>query len=163
LKRSSKPRHYWDSCTFLAVLKNEDDKIGECLSVMKAAEAGEIIILTSALTFIEVIKLEKGKPKLSKDVEEKIRAFLRHEWIYVHEVDRKIGELARDLMWQYESLKPKDATHVATAIWTKVDVLETFDDELIKLSGTIGDPLLHITRPYLPNQLELFDDIDNTL
>ncbi|MCE2699578.1 MAG: hypothetical protein LW859_19785 [Anabaena sp. 49633_E8] len=45
MKRSSKPRHYWDSCTFLAVLKNEDDKIGECLSVMKAAEAGEIIIV----------------------------------------------------------------------------------------------------------------------
>jgi hypothetical protein len=42
------------------VLKNEDDKIGECLSVMKAAEAGEIIIVKSALTFIEVIRLEKG-------------------------------------------------------------------------------------------------------
>jgi predicted nucleic acid-binding protein len=159
LKRSSKPRHYWDSCTFLAVLKNEDDKIGECLSVMKAAEAGEIIIVTSALTFIEVIRLEKGKPKLSKDVEEKIRAFLRHEWIYIYDVDRKIGELARDLMWQHESLKPKDATHVATAIQAKVDVLETFDDGLLKLSGTIGDPLLRITRPYFPNQLELFDEI----
>ncbi|MEA5553784.1 PIN domain-containing protein [Anabaena cylindrica UHCC 0172] len=157
MKPSSKPRHYWDSCTFLAVLKNEDDKIKECLSVMKAAKAGEVIIVTSALTFIEVIRLERGKPKLSKDVEEKIRSFFRHEWIYVYELDRIIGELARDLMWQHESLKPKDAAHVATAIKAKVDVLETFDEGLIKLSGTIGEPLLRITRPYLPNQLELFD------
>lgn len=57
MKKSSKPRHYWDSCTFLAVLKNESDKINECLSVIKAAEAGEIIIVTSALTFIEVTAL----------------------------------------------------------------------------------------------------------
>jgi predicted nucleic acid-binding protein len=88
-----------------------------------------------------------------------VDAIQNHEWIYIYDVDRKIGELARDLMWQHESLKPKDATHVATAIQAKVDVLETFDDGLLKLSGTIGDPLLRITRPYLPNQLELFDKI----
>ncbi|BAZ83055.1 PIN domain-containing protein [Sphaerospermopsis kisseleviana CS-549] len=79
----------------------------------------------------------------------------------MYDVDRKIGELARDLMWQYESLKPKDATHVATAIQAKVDVLDTFDDGLLKLSGLIGDPLLPIKRLYWPNQLELelFDEI----
>ncbi len=158
MSRSSKPLHYWDSCAFLALLKNEPDKIDECKSVIKAAKDGKVIIVTSALTFIEVIKLERGKPKLSKDVEEKIRAFFKHEWIYIYNVDRKIGELARDLMWQYEGLKPKDSTHVATAVQSKVDVLETFDDGLIKLSGKVGNPLLPIRRPYFPNQLELFED-----
>jgi hypothetical protein len=158
LSRSSKPLHYWDSCAFLALLKNEPEKIDECKSVIKAAKDGKVIIVTSALTFIEVIKLEKGKPKLSKDVEEKIRAFFQHEWIYIYNVDRKVGELARDLMWQYEGLKPKDSTHVATAVQAKVDVLETFDDGLIKLSGKVGNPLLPIRRPYFPNQLELFED-----
>lgn len=61
-------------------------------------------------------------------------------------------------MWQYEGLKPKDATHVATAVRAKVDVLETFDDGLIKLSGKVGNPLLPIRRPYFPKQLELFED-----
>jgi hypothetical protein len=158
LSRSSKPLHYWDSCAFLALLKNEADYIDECKSVIKAAKDGKVMIVTSALTFVEVIKLEKGKPKLSKDVEEKIRAFFKHEWIYIYDLDRKIGELARDLMWEYEGLKPKDATHVATAIRAKVDVLETFDDGLIKLSGKVGNPLLPIRRPYFPNQLELFED-----
>jgi predicted nucleic acid-binding protein len=158
LSRSSKPLHYWDSCAFLALLKNEADYIDECRSVIKAAKDGKVTIVTSALTFIEVIKLEKGKPKLSKDVEEKIRGFFKHKWIYIYDLDRKIGELARDLMWQYEGLKPKDATHVATAVRAKVDVLETFDDGLIKLSGKVGNPLLPIRRPYFPNQLELFED-----
>ena len=158
MSRSSKQLHYWDSCAFLALLKNEADKIDECKSVIKAAKDGRVMIVTSALTFIEVIKLERGKPKLSKDVEEKIRAFFKHEWIYIYNVDRKIGELARDLMWQYEGLKPKDSTHVATAVQAKVDVLETFDDGLIKLSGKVGNPLLSIRRPYFPNQLELFED-----
>ncbi len=158
MSRSSKPLHYWDSCAFLALLKNEADKIDECKSVIKAAKDRKVTIVTSALTFIEVIKLEKGKPKLSKDVEEKIRDFFKHEWIYIYNVDRKIGELARDLMWQYEGLKPKDATHVATAVQAKVDVLETFDDGLIKLSGKVGNPLLPIRRPFFSNQLELFED-----
>ncbi len=156
MTRSSKEIHYWDSCAFLGLLKNERDKVDECLSVLKAAKDGKLIIVTSALTFIEVVRLEKGGTKLPREVEEKIRSFFKHEWLYIHEVDRKVGELARELMWQHESLKPKDATHVATAALAKVDILETFDEGLIKLSGTIGDPVFPIKRPFFPDQLELF-------
>ena len=154
---SSKEIHYWDACTFLALLKNEPDKVAECISVVKAAKDGHVMIVTSALTFIEVVKLEKGKPKLPKENEAKIRDFFRHKWIYIYDVNRKIGELARELMWQYEALKPKDATHVATAVIAKVDVLDTFDDYLIKLSENIGDPPLVIKRPFFQVQLDLFD------
>ncbi|MBD1939732.1 type II toxin-antitoxin system VapC family toxin [Microcoleus sp. FACHB-68] len=159
MSKSSKPLHYWDSCTFLALLKNEADKIDECRSVIKAAEAGKVIIVTSTLTFIEVVRLEKRKPKLPKEHEEKIRAFFKHEWIYICELDRKIAELARELMWQYESLRPKDSTHVATAIYYNVDVLDTFDEGLIKLSGQIGEHPLIIQKPFLPTQLDLFDSM----
>ncbi len=157
MTRSSKEIHYWDACTFLALLKNEPDKISECTSVLKAALNQQVIIVTSALTFIEVVKLEKGKPKLPKENEEKIKAFFQHEWIYIYDVNRKIGELARELMWQYEALKWKDATHVATASIAKVNVLDTFDDGLIKLSGKIGDPPLIIKKPFFKTQLELFE------
>ena len=101
LNISSPKLYYWDACTFLAVLKNESDKINECLSVLKAAENGQLIIVTSALTFIEVVKLNKGQPKLPKENEEKIKKFFQHEWIYIYDVNRKVGELARELMWQY--------------------------------------------------------------
>jgi predicted nucleic acid-binding protein len=59
-------------------------------------------------------------------------------------------------MWQYQALKPKDATHVATAIKARVDVLDTFDDGLLKLSGEIGDPPLIIRKPFFEVQLDLF-------
>jgi len=155
LKKSFKPRHYWDACTFLALLKKEEGKFEECYRVIKAAEAGEIIILTSAITFVEVIKLEKGQPRLpKKDVEEKIRAFFKHKWIIIREADRVIGESARELIWQH-NLDPKDSIHVATAINNQASVLETFDTELLKLSGTMGDPLLPIRRPDYAMQLEL--------
>jgi predicted nucleic acid-binding protein len=157
LTGSSKEKHYWDACTFLGLLKNESDKVTECISVLKAAQDGHVIIVTSALTFIEVVKLKKGQPKLPKESEEKIRDFFRHEWIYIYDVNRKIGELARELMWQYEALKPKDSIHVATAVTAKVDVLDTFDDYLIKLSDKIGDPPLVIKRPFFQVQLDLFD------
>ncbi|GCA95945.1 type II toxin-antitoxin system VapC family toxin [Microcystis aeruginosa] len=137
--RPTKKLHYWDSCVFLAFLKNEKDKINDCISVLKAAENGQVIIVTSTLTFIEVVKLEKGQPKLPKESEEKISDFFRHEWIYIYDVDRKVGELARELMCQYQALKPKDATHLATAIKARVDVLDTFDDETSCINPKTND------------------------
>lgn len=156
---SNKQLHYWDSCVFLGILKNEPDKITECASVIKAAQAGEVRIVTSALTFIEVVKLEKGQPKLPRESEEKIRSFFKHEWIYIYDVNRKVGELARELLWKYERLRPQDATHVASAVLAKADVLDTFDDGLIKLSNQIGNPPLKIQRPFVPRQLELLEDM----
>ncbi|HEY9705552.1 MAG TPA: PIN domain-containing protein, partial [Allocoleopsis sp.] len=137
-------------------LRLPNDGWNRYICFLKAAENGQLIIVTSALTFIEVVKLEKGQPKLPKENEEKIKKFFQHEWIYIYDVNRKVGELARELMWQYEALKPKDATHIATAIIAKVDILNTFDDYLIKLSEQIGSPPLIIQRPFFPNQLELF-------
>jgi hypothetical protein len=37
-----------------------------------------------------------------------------------------------------------------------VDVLDTFDDGLLKLSGEIGDPPLIIRKPFFEVQLDLF-------
>lgn len=153
----SKPLHYWDSCTFLAVLKNEHDKIEECLTVLRAAQERKLLIVTSALTFIEVIKLEKGQPKLTREVENKIRDFFKHDWIVIRDVDRPTGELARELMWQHEALRPKDSVHVATAVRHQTNFLDTFDEDLIKLSGMIGNPPLIIQRPFFSTQLKIVE------
>lgn len=151
MKRAVKTLHYWDSCVFLALLKNECDKIDECLSVISAAMSGQLLIVTSTLTFVEVIKLKKGEPKLDREVEEKIRGFFKHEWIITRELDRSVAETARELIWD-SNLHPKDSVHVATALKSKVDLMDTFDNQLIKLSGTIGDPPLIIQRPQILNQ-----------
>lgn len=55
------PLRYVDSDVFLGWLKNEPDKVDECRTVIKGAEAGNVKLVTSSITLTEVIKLEKGR------------------------------------------------------------------------------------------------------
>lgn len=150
------PTRYWDANAFLGWLNDEQDKAHECESVLAAAEAGKVQIVTSALTLTEVIKL-KGKPRLTKDKEDTIKAFFENDFIIVRDVDRFIAEKARDLIWSFSGLHPKDAIHVATAVMLKMNVLDTFDGPLIKLSGKIGSPKLTIARPHVPYQPDMYE------
>jgi predicted nucleic acid-binding protein len=147
------PLHYWDSCTFLGFLKGEPDKIDACTAVLHHAERGDIKIVTSSITLVEVIKLKRKLPILKED-EEKIRRFFQHKWLILQDTERKVAELSRDIVWEY-GLKPYDAIHVATAIRAKVNRIDTFDPDIIKLSKKIGDPLITIGEPSLPLQIEL--------
>lgn len=137
---------YWDSDAFLGWLKEEPDKVEDCRGVLEEAEAGRILIATSALTLTEVIKLKRRSP-IEKEHAEKIKAFFKQEFISVRNVDRYVAEKARELLWDYSSLQPKDSIHIATAIIYNISLLNTFDGGLIGLDGKIGNPPLKITRP----------------
>lgn len=153
---------YWDSVTFLGWLSDEPDKIPACKPVLEAAEAGTITLVTSALTIAEVLWL-KGHKKVDAVHAKKIEAFFRHSWIVVREVDRFVAEDARELIWN-KNVKPKDAIHLATALRQDVqlDQFDTFDDGLIKLSGSLGDPPLSIGHPSLPPRLPFESAVDET-
>ena len=156
---------YWDSVTFLGWLSDEADKVPSCQPVPEAAEAGTVTLITSALTIAEVLWL-KGHEKVPAQQARKIEAFFRHSWIIVREVDRFVAEDARELFWS-KNVKPKDAIHLATALRQDVqlDQFDTFDDGLIRLSGSLGDPPLTIGRPSLPPKLPFEtepDDEDST-
>ena len=83
------PRRYWDSCAFLGILSGEEDKVPVCKPVLEAAEKGELVIVTSAVTLAEVIKT-KGRPRLKAEKEQAIREFFQHKWIVVAECDRQM-------------------------------------------------------------------------
>jgi predicted nucleic acid-binding protein len=152
---------YWDAVTFLGWLSEEPDKVPDCKPVLDAAEAGSVTIVTSALTIAEVLWL-KGHKKVEASQAKKIEAFFRHSWIVVREVDRFVAEDARELVWN-KNVKPKDAIHLATALRQDVqfDQFDTFDGDLIKLSGMLGDPPLTIGRPNLPGTLNFEQEVDN--
>ena len=143
---------YWDSCVILGWLKGEQDKIDECRAGIKAAEKGDIQIITSSLTLAEVLHL-KGKDKIPKADREKVRGFFENDYIALYDVDRTIAELAQDVVWDH-GIAPKDAIHVATAMSLSsriaLDQFDTFDEPLIERSGKIGEPGLKIGRPNLP-------------
>jgi len=134
---------YWDANAFLTLLKKEAGYI-DCEQVVEAAERGEIKIVTSAISLIEVIKLKSRTPMTEAD-EELIRAYFESSYITVHSVDRSMAESARNLIWKY-GVEPKDAIHVATALTMVVDEMHTADKKLLGLNGQDG---LLIVKPGL--------------
>lgn len=143
-------RIYWDSDAFLGWLGNETRKADSCGGVIQRAERGEVLIVTSTLTLAECLWM-RGQPKIPQEKAEIVRRFFRRSYIRMYNVTRRLGEDAQDFVWNH-SIKPKDAIHVATAVHLGVEALETFDEDLIKKSGKVGDPLLKIRKPQPPRQ-----------
>lgn len=158
--------HYWDSVVWLGILNKESDKLMTCLTLWQKAIEGDVKIVSSALTLTEVIYLNGHQlitdesPHLSQqEVEEKITAFFEHDCIDLYSVERRIAEKARKLIWESCDLefkvKPKDAIHVATAAVANVDVLNTYDPDLLQLNDTVacdnGD-FLTIAHPHVAQE-----------
>jgi len=146
---------YWDSDAFLGWLQAEQGKADLCAGTLKRADQGEVLILTSALTIAEVLWM-RGAPMIPQEKAEIVRKFFRRSYLRVRNVTRAVSESAQDLVWT-QNVRPKDAIHVATALDAGVAALETFDDLLLKKSGTIGNPGLLIRKPIAPAQKGLFD------
>jgi len=149
---------YWDSCCFLGLLNNEQDKVHLCQGTIRKAESGELIIVTSAITFIEVIRM-KGKPKLKKAIENTIQQFFSNSFISIHNVDREVGIRARNLMWRHQALQPKDSIHLATALFHNIPTLHTFDNELLSLKDRHIKQKIKICKPDIQYQMD-FDDLN---
>ena len=144
---------YWDSNAFLGLFQAERDKVDLCQSSLERAKNRELLIITSTLTLAEVLWM-KGAPRLTEDKKDILRKFFRHSYIRLKNVSRSIAENAQDLVWN-NSIKPKDAIHVATALDFKIPTLETFDLDLIGKSGKVGTPALIIRKPIAPVQTRL--------
>ncbi|OLE15173.1 MAG: hypothetical protein AUI36_38285, partial [Cyanobacteria bacterium 13_1_40CM_2_61_4] len=106
-------RRYWDSSCFLAWLQAEAGRVDLCGQVIEEAKAGNVLLITSALTLTEVL-MNRGKPPIPIEDAKKVQDFFQHEWIVVRELDRGTAEEARDVVWNH-GVPPKDAIHVATA------------------------------------------------
>lgn len=144
---------YWDSDAFLGYFKEEPDKQDLCEGVLEAADEGKILIVTSALTLAEVLYVQK-QPKLPITMRQQIDDFFKHPYISVQNVTRNISDKARDIVWD-NNVRPKDAIHVATALYCKLPLMNTFDGGLLKKTGTIGNPPLRIEKPHVQTQRKL--------
>lgn len=154
--------YYWDTCLFLAWLKDEERKTGEMDGVREIigrAKRREVKLMTSVLTSVEVLsaKIPVGLDTLLKDMMRRVNRV---------GMDNKIASLAHDLRNHYaasggKTLSTPDAIHLATAILYRADEFHTFDCEgsskslgLIPLSGNVGGHKLIICKPEAKN-LEL--------
>jgi predicted nucleic acid-binding protein len=138
---------YWDANVFHALFGNEAGRVDICMQVEKAAREGKVEIYTSTATFVECVWIKGHPNKLAPEHEELIQKYFMHKFIKPINCDRPIAESARNLIWKFPHLQPKDAIHVASAISQQVDILHTFDKDLLKLSGKVGNPPLKICQP----------------
>jgi len=151
---------YWDSDCFLGWFNAEPDKIDDCRGVLTKAQNGELTIVTSALTLTEVIRI-KGKTRLPREKEDTIVEFFENDFMVIRNVDRFVAEFARDLVWTYSKLMPKDSIHVATAVLNDIQILNTFDDVLLGLDEYIDlnnkPGKLSIKKPDIAHQTDIFE------
>jgi predicted nucleic acid-binding protein len=120
---------YWDTCVFLAWLKNEKRAAGEMDGVNAIAgqiNKGEVSLITSTLTRAEVFQ-----GRLAKAQRDRFRKFLRRSNVYTLALDNGIADLVAELREFYagtdfELLTP-DAIHLATGIFYRADDFQTFD------------------------------------
>ena len=103
-------RIYWDSNAFLAWLQNETDREAACRDTLDAAQRGEFLIMTSALTLAEVLWL-KGAPKLTEDKADLLNRFFRRSSLRVVNLDRRIAQRAQRLVWE-SGIRPKDCYYL---------------------------------------------------
>src|SRR5262245_14246042 len=123
----------------------EADKEASCREVLQAAETGKVIIVTSALTIAEVLAL-RGRTKIPADARASVIAFFRADYIVVRNITRRVAEKAREHVWDH-GIAPKDALHVATAIDAGLSLLNTFDEGLLRHSGSSALSGLGIQKP----------------
>ena len=154
--------YYWDSCLFIAWLKDEQNrKPGEMDGVrdyIERLKRREIVIITSTLTFVEVREAKIGAGGF-----EMFESVMQRKATQRVSVDTKVAKLAGNLRDYYSArqdeyggrtLTVPDAIHIATAIINKANEFHTFDEKnrhcslgLIPLSGNVGGHSLKICKP----------------
>lgn len=168
----TKPVYYWDTCLFLAWLKNETTrKNGEMdaiASMIDQFNKRQISLITSVITLTEIsiAKIPAGTEGLLEDVMQRSN-FTRLA------VDIRVAKVARDIRNWYLSREDQyhgstvtvpDSLHLATAILYRAKEFQTFDGNdslkykslgLLPLSGNVGGHQLMITKPPVPAQPSL--------
>lgn len=147
---------YWDTCLFLAWLKDEQRPDGEMDGVrdfLERGKRGEILILTSVLTLTEV--LEASIPSATSDA---LQDLFRRRSFRLLNINRPIAALAAELRRSFRDkgakLATPDAIHLASAIQYDVTAFHTFDNGgssksvgLLELDGDVAGHKLRICKP----------------
>jgi len=156
-------RLYWDANCFLSYVNGIPDRLPDLDALLAEANRGEVEILTSTISIVEVAfgQAEQDNKQLDPDVE----TALNELWSPSSPIDLvefypQIAQRAKDLMrsglpkeW---NLKPMDAIHLATAQHLEATYFHTYDEKLDRYAAEIGIPIVKPTavRPLLPWPVE---------
>lgn len=160
-------RYYWDANVFIKLISNlttaeavEDRR--NCELFFRDAMTGEIEILTSSLTRVEVLDTEENTDRpVPQHIRDRVIALFEEPYIIPILLDPARASEARDLRWGFPWLRTADAIHIASAIYAKVDVMHTYDGRgnparhILALNNAVGNPSLTISVPRYEGPLPL--------
>jgi len=156
MKQRSAKFFYWDSSVFIALLSDEKGRAENVAQILEEAESGEVYIVTSSFTLVEVIKM-KGRVPIKIDDQKKVTEFFEKDYFLFVDANRKITELARKLVWENPALFPKDAVHLASAVefakYQDLDGIHSYDNDFLALNGKLQFQC-PVVEP-VPNQLTM--------
>lgn len=141
-------RFYWDACVFLSYINGVSDRLPVLDDFLSRARKAEFEIVTSTWSITEVAFAETERDNSALDPA--IEAQIDRLWadrraiklIEVHEIiQRKARGLMREAIARGWSLKPGDATHLASAINTGAKRFLTYDGDLKKFAELIDMPV----------------------
>jgi predicted nucleic acid-binding protein len=141
------PRRVWCSCTIIYYLAGYPEAKPDCDLILGQGERGELEIVVPVLSEAEVVKI--GSTVEEEEAERMIREFFGRDYIVRANLDPLVAQRARSLVRRYgPKIKPLDAVHIATALQHNIPLLETYDNDMISISGQEGgsSPLI-IRRP----------------
>ncbi len=137
-------RVYWDSDVFISFLQQEPGRYAVLRHWVERAENGEAQIVASAFSLCEVARVDDDL--LPEEQERMIVGFFGNPYILIQQVDEHVAQQARAIVRELR-MSAKDAVHVASAIQANVSVMHSYDAEMLKHSGKVGDPPLRIEEP----------------
>jgi len=146
---------YFDSCAFLAWLKNEAGRVNIISQIFDEANNGRLKIVTSTLTIAEVLDIQGYRNPIPIEARDAVRTLFKNEWIITKGLNRRIAEISQELVWTH-GIKPKDGIHVATAMIFNIKQLYTYDGKLNEKKQLKTDfGAVNITEPMPPLQTKM--------
>ncbi len=143
---------FWDSNVFISRIEKTPGRITVLEQLTGAAEAGQLRLVTSALTLAEVAVIRDAG--LPDDQERLIVDFFENDYIVVRSVDRFVAEKAREIIRSH-GIKGADAVQVAVALQSKAHEFHTYDTTLLKKLGPNTLPGLPVVEPHWDTQWSL--------
>lgn len=124
-------RYYWDTCAWLGMINQEQDKQSVLKHLWGVAQKGQCEIWTSTYTYLELIYKHPlhGEPYSPVADDPIIFAALEQPFVKRVQLDVEIAKLARQLRRELKEVlkKRSDAIHLATALTHNTDQLHTWD------------------------------------
>jgi predicted nucleic acid-binding protein len=145
---------YWDSDVIIHRIQRTPQHIDILDYLTETAEKNNLLIVVSTFTIVEVNRADNLLP-LTEEEDKRISDYFENDYIVIRPLSIPIAQLARQIARKF-NIKPKDAVHVATAVFWQVPILQSYDSGLCKKTGLIGDPPLKIENPAYIGQGPLF-------